>query len=223
MNKEFIKRLLKKRPAYFQVWAFLYSISDETDTTVIEYYLLLSKFKISRTTLRRIITDFGQEVDSKWTDNKLEVKFISSTGGQKVDKKRTRKTKPTEAVESCYKEMIAIYTDFVIKQIGIAPEINALQGKAMKDVIKFLKKQVLLKQPTLENNESELNSEILTSWNIILENWNLLDKFFSTQIKVNQISSNLPNIIAQIKSKSQNLRNAKYTNRFNEIGNLNFE
>jgi hypothetical protein len=117
--------------------------------------------------------------------------------------------------------MVSIYTEFAIKQIGIAPEINALQGKSIKDVISFLGKQVLLKQPDL--NEEQLNSEIISSWKIILDNWNLLDKFFSTQIKVNQISSNLPNIIAQIKSKNQNLRNVKYTNRIDQIGTLNFE
>jgi hypothetical protein len=220
MNKEFLKKLFMKRPTYFQVWAFLYSISDQTDTAVIEYSLLLSKFKISRTTLRRIITEFGQEVDSKWTDNKLEIKFLSQVSGQKVDKKRTVK-QPKKDKFTCYKEMVSIYTDFAIKQIGVAPEINALQGKSIKDVIAFLGKQVLLKQPDL--NEEQLNSEIISSWNIILDNWNLLDKFFSTQIKVNQISSNLPNIIAQIKSKNQNLRNVKYTNRIDEIGTLNFE
>ena len=66
-----MKYLNEKPEPYLMVWVFLFVNSNDSNEITIPTLNLLSKFKISRTTLRRII-DFG----CKWT-----------ASGQQVDRK----------------------------------------------------------------------------------------------------------------------------------------
>lgn len=69
-----MKYLNEKPEPYLMVWVFLFVISNDDGETNVSYSNILSKFKISRTTLRRIIdfgcmwTASGQQVDSNWTE-----------------------------------------------------------------------------------------------------------------------------------------------------------
>ena len=92
-----MKYLNEKPEPYLMVWVFLFVNSNDSNEITIPTLNLLSKFKISRTTLRRIIdfgckwTASGQQVDSNWTDKLLIINFPTIEGGQQVDSKWTEK------------------------------------------------------------------------------------------------------------------------------------
>ena len=89
---------------------------------------------------------------------------------------------------SIYADSIKLYDEFCHKQIGCGCKMDGLQGKAMKSIIKYLKTQV---------KESD---EALMAWQYILANWDKLDEFHQKQIKLNQIDSNLMNILNQLRN-----------------------
>jgi hypothetical protein len=102
LSKGFINYLSEKPDPYLRVWCFFYGKSDENGVFETSIPYLLSRFKISRTTLRRIIsygvwwTESGLKVDSKWTDNALKIIFVTEFGGLKVDSKWTESGHLTE-------------------------------------------------------------------------------------------------------------------------------
>ena len=102
LSKDFINYLSEKPDPYLRVWCFFYGKSNDNGIFETPIPFLLSKFKISRTTLRRIIsyaivwTESGLKVDSKWTDNTLKIIFVTEFGGLKVDSKWTESGHLTE-------------------------------------------------------------------------------------------------------------------------------
>lgn len=102
LSKDFINYLSEKPDPYLRVWCFFYGKSDANGVFETPIPFLLSKFKISRTTLRRIIsygvwwTESGLKVDSKWTDNALKIIFVIEFSGLKVDSKWTESGHLTE-------------------------------------------------------------------------------------------------------------------------------
>jgi len=126
LSKDFINYLSEKPDPYLRVWCFFYGKSDANGVFETPIPFLLSKFKISRTTLRRIIsygvwwTESGLKVDSKWTDNALKIIFVTEFGGLKVDSKWTESghltekkvvKKPAPKVESTADIQINISTE----------------------------------------------------------------------------------------------------------------
>lgn len=102
LSKGFINYLSEKPDPYLRVWCFFYGKSDENGVFETSIPYLLARFKISRTTLRRIIsygvwwTESGLKVDSKWTDNALKIIFVTEFSGLKVDSKWTESGHLTE-------------------------------------------------------------------------------------------------------------------------------
>jgi DNA-binding transcriptional regulator YhcF (GntR family) len=89
---------------------------------------------------------------------------------------------------SIYAECIKLYDEFCHNRIGCGCKMDGLQGKAMKSIIKYLKTQVR------HEKEAKL------AWEYILRNWDRLDEFHQKQIKLNQIDSNLMNILNQLRN-----------------------
>ena len=211
---------------------------------------MLSKFKIPKTTLHRILScstewnESGMKVERKWNNNLLKISILSVVDGTEVErkwngsgmksaKKRQKKSlqhgeeiglemdseKPNKKV---FPEMVRIYDEFCKQKIGVGAKMDSLQGKSLKSIIDFLSTQIKTKQG--ENiSEQQLNESILTSWQLILSKWDLVNGFYAEQVKLSQINANLPNILIQIKSNKTNKRDAKFNNIENEIGNVNFE
>ena len=86
--------------------------------------------------------------------------------------------------------MIAIYDTFIKSKLGVGAKIDGQQGKAMKSIITYLKTNV----------KGETEKDILTAWQFIFEQWDLLDDFTQKQIKLSQINSNILNILNQIRN-----------------------
>jgi hypothetical protein len=102
LTKGFIKHLSEKPDPYLRVWCFFYGESNASGVFETSIPFLLARFKISRTTLRRIIsygivwTESGLKVDSKWTDNTLKIIVVTEFSGLKVDSKWTESGQITE-------------------------------------------------------------------------------------------------------------------------------
>lgn len=82
-----------------------------------------------------------------------------------------------------------LYNNFHIEKAGVPPDINALSGKSLKGIITYLTK-IVIKQD---------DDGITAAFKFILEQYPLWDKFYQNQLKLNQIHSNLTNIIKNIK------------------------
>jgi hypothetical protein len=101
VQKDFLKYLLNKPDAYLVVWSWMFANSDDDGVYTCTPSSLLSRFKITRSTLQRIIdygvswAESGQKVGSKlgrkWADNELKVTFPIGFSGRKVGGKMGRK------------------------------------------------------------------------------------------------------------------------------------
>jgi hypothetical protein len=93
LDKSFWKYLLEKPHSYIGVWTFFYANSDDDGVFTTPYPYVLSRFKLSRSSLQRIV-DFGtkwaengQKVGRKWADKELTIIFTTTISGQKVGRK----------------------------------------------------------------------------------------------------------------------------------------
>lgn len=228
MNKLFIEHLIKKPHQYLLVWSFIYANSDNDDLFQGQYQVILSKFSISRTTLQRIVdygceytNQSGQKVGRKWADKILTIKFVKDVSGQKVGRKRAVNNSQKENSDStCYKLMVEVYNDFCNERLGMGAKIDAMQGKSMKLIISYLQSQILNKQGQL--SKDELNLETVNAWKYILSHWSCLSDFYSQQVKLNQINSNLPNILTQIRKSNKKSRDEKFASTTNQIDGISF-
>jgi hypothetical protein len=238
--------LLKKPHQYLLVWSFLYANSNAEGVYSDNYQNLLAQFKVSRSTLQRII-EFGcgfeasgQKMGRKWAGKELIIIFITEDGGQKMGRKWAEKKVNAEQnggqplkgtvqqknqdkqVSNSYLAMVKEYDLFCISYTGMGAKMDAMQGNSMKQIIKYLSSQVINKKGG-NIGDAILMQEIIAAWKFILANWSVLDTYYSKQIKLNQINSNLPNILTQLRNNKQKLRNEKFANSVIEVERINFE
>lgn len=209
MNREFIKYLILKPNNYILVWTYIYSRLDEKDSATIYIHELMSRYKIPKSTMKRIV-DYGMSYDGlnlnyKWINNYLQISGLDIVSEPKVNKKRTdskpkmvqkRTRKPASTL---YTKMIEMYDKFCVEQTGVGCKIDGAQGKSLKQIIKFLETQCKKKNEL--QTEGQLEDNVLLSWEYILGNWDKLDDFHSSKIKLTEINSNMSNILVKIKQK----------------------
>lgn len=101
---------------------------------------------------------------------------------------KNQKESPQDASE--FKKMMELYDSFC-KKNEIVIRITASDGKALKEIIAYLKEI-----PSVKNKEKD----IYQTFEFILNNFGNLDKWMQTQTQLRQINSQLPNIINQLKN-----------------------
>ena len=75
------------------MWTYFYANSDENGVFTTPYAYVLSRFKITRSTLQRIVefgtkwAENGQKVGRKWADKELTIIFTTEVVGQKMGRK----------------------------------------------------------------------------------------------------------------------------------------
>lgn len=137
-------------------------------------------------------SDFEKSItsDLKSVNNSSEgdvPKQKENATGERLTAKNQKET-TGDATE--FKKMIDLYDSFC-KKNEIVMRITASDGKAMKDIIAYLKEI-----PSVKNNEKD----IYQTFEFILNNFGNLDKWMQTQTQLRQINSQLPNIINQLKT-----------------------
>ena len=240
---------MQKPPIYLQVWAYIYASSNEDGVFKTQYVFVLSRFKITRSTLQRIVefgagwAENGQRMGREWADKELTIIFPTQVVGRKVGRKwaesgqkkavethvkpnadyqPTTETREKTPSDKLYPKMVNVYNEFCVKRIGVGAKMDGLQGKCMKSIIAYLATQVKMKKGD-EITESEMNEGIISAWEYILSKWDLVKGYYADQIKLSQINANLPNILMQLKTSKTNNRDAKFSNIQSEIGNVDFD
>lgn len=89
--------------------------------------------------------------------------------------------------KSTYSTAMSLYHSFYLNCAGMEPRINAVEGKALKDILAYLKQ--------LGGNDT-VAVELLTQ---VFSGWSKLDMFYANQIELRQINKNLPAILRTIK------------------------
>ena len=262
MNKQFLNALLSKPEPYLKVWVYVYCNLNEEQSFSMPTSYMLSMFKVSRSTLQRIV-DFGcewkasgKQVESKWNHNSLNINWHGEVSGKQVESKRKASGKEIEPIvevkeqqveidefvefeqvveeqpkkrrkkaesDKLYPQMIEAYDSFCQSKIGMGAKINAHQGKAMKSIIEYLTNQVRAKHGEDLVSEETIKEGVLIAWQYILNNWSKITGYYAEQIKLNQIDSNLPNLLMQLKNNSKNKRDEKYSDTYNEVRRINFD
>ena len=258
MDKQFLNALLSKPDPYLKVWVFVYCNLDDKQSFSMPTSYMLSMFKVSRTTLQRIVhfgCDWkanGNKLESVWSNNLLTInvyfaKDVSQLPNQKtievqtieqpkqieqvlefedvIEEQPKNKRKKTES-DKLYPQMIEAYDTFCKTRIGMGAKINAHQGKSMKSIMEYLTNQVQAKHQDEVISEEAIKENVLVAWQYILNNWSNITGYYAEQIKLNQIDSNLPNLLMQLKNnknKKPNVRDEKFVTNYNQVGQVNFD
>ena len=133
-----------------------------------------------------------------------EMTEINKNGDQEILQKMKKET-----TEPLFKNFMAFYFEWMEKEIGIKPQIDGGDGKALKSIIKYFR------------SISEDETAIIQVWETILINYKKWDNFHQKQLRLKQINSNLINIINSIKNGKQSITDGKsITQQREEIGNI---
>jgi hypothetical protein len=224
LNKKFIQNLVAKPNNYLLVWGYIFSRFDEQNKASIYLYEIYAKYKVPKSTLKRIV-DYGVsisglEMDYKWISNTLHISILGDVSESKVVHNRTKNEPKVVAkrakpkANSLYSKMIELYDNFCQKNTGVGGKIDGMQGKAMKSIIIFLTKQCSRKNSNL--NKEELDENVLLSWEYILNNWDKLDDYNRSRIKLSDINSSMLNILMKLKEQPINKKQKQRYEQINQ-------
>lgn len=93
-----------------------------------------------------------------------------------------------------HNSIVEIYYQWHEKQFGIEPQFDSSDGKAVKELIKYL--QINIK------NKDGGEAEILQAWSLIFEHYDKWDDFRKKLTRMRQIVPNISQIIIDIKKKT---------------------
>lgn len=96
-----------------------------------------------------------------------------------------------------YEGCVAVYDTWLKLRTGVGVKMDGVQGKAMKEIIKYLDAQKINKEQPVEE-----------VWEFILNSWDKLTDYHKNKLKLSEINSDLINILNQIKNGK-----SKYTNQ----------
>jgi hypothetical protein len=110
----------------------------------------------------------------------------------------------TPPKKTLHQKIIEIHNDFYLKTVTVPYKFaGGADGAAVKEIINYLKKVVGEKKKTANDSETT-DVDIENSFRYIFANYDMWENFYKKQLKLSQINSNLPNIIANIKNPISN-------------------
>lgn len=172
-----------------------------------------------------------EEIQPSETGSLFEVPEEPKQKPKPVKKTPTKSPPKKENTEEgkLYSAMTKIYFEWFEKLSGVKPNFNSVEGSSLKKIINYFK--ILNKDNKVEGEGNEFD-EVTKMFQFILTNWNLIDTFYQKQTKLQQINSNLQNIINDIKNghkrkststskdKSNNARGERLQSSFNRIDEM---
>tara|TARA_R110000744_G_scaffold106225_1_gene202436 strand:+ start:1855 stop:2631 length:777 start_codon:yes stop_codon:yes gene_type:complete len=135
-----------------------------------------------------------QEMQSKKTINAIPQKQVT------IPNSKTTYNKPKDN-NPYYTELLFVYDKFCKETFDAPAKINGMEGKALKQIISYLKGLCKVK------GDDSLEA-VKNAFSYILSNWSSLEPFLQKQIKLSQINSNLANIINQLKNGTERKSNS---------------
>lgn len=108
---------------------------------------------------------------------------------------------PSEGGE-LYRKYVTLWFTFYERFTGLKPRFNAIEGKHLKEIIKYL-------QEICQSDQ-----EALHTWEALLSNWQKVDKFHQKNTDLKYINSNLNRILQDAKRQANGNANAKYSDSF---------
>ena len=131
-----------------------------------------------------------------------EVLFAEEAKPKPTQKKKTPPKSKT-VPDPIYKKCTEIYFEWFEKLSGVKPKFDAIDGASLKKIISYFKS---IHHDA--NDGTDEFQEVTKMFSIIFLKWEKIDPFYQKQTKLNQINSNLQNIINDIKNKHTSRRNA---------------
>jgi hypothetical protein len=136
-------------------------------------------------TPEQLRSQFEKEYDNPWRLQGV----INSDYVYFLEGKLTDKTKPNPLT----KPIIDLYFKWYEELTGLEPDFSKGEGNAAKKIAGYMTRLVKKKCP----NPTE--KQVIDGFAFVLNNYKKWDKFYQGQLKISQISSNITNIIANIK------------------------
>lgn len=116
-------------------------------------------------------------------------------------------------VTSLHSKFIEVYCNWYLRKVGAKYKMSGgPDGNAVKQMISYIK----LAQKEKTGIDST-DIEVIGAWEFILENYAKWESFYQAQMKLAQINSNLPNIMANIRGISKSGNNITHQETHNEI------
>lgn len=129
-------------------------------------------------------------------------KAIPSDTGSKPKRKVPPKEKGETKPETITQRFLEAYDIFLNERTGSGEKFSVPGRAGLKKIIDHLRAQVKKKNP--DEDDIFIENQTVHVWNVILQYFDKWDKFHQGQLKLEQINSNLVNIMASIKSQKQN-------------------
>jgi len=200
MNQEILRVLLKKRSkSYALVWAAIYAFAEkgEMKGSVAELCALL---KVSKSTLLRGLNE-GLKID-EGIQYSINSDALLINGLLKT-KKAVKQ--PDNEKSVVWKPMLNVYSEFFLERTGLRPKISAADGKALKNIIAYLKQQV---------KDKADEKAVVGAWQYVFANWDVLNDYHKSRVKLVQIDSDLPNILYMMKQPKTHKSNESRLDKF---------
>lgn len=102
---------------------------------------------------------------------------------------------PEPLTNKTYADCIGLYNSFCLKKLNVSAKIDGAQGNAMKSIIAYLSSIPKIKEGAHTVQES---------LSFVFDNWDKVDSFYQTKIKLTDINSNFINILNSIRNPSKN-------------------
>lgn len=101
-----------------------------------------------------------------------------------------------------YQRFIEIYHAWYLKNEGMPPKIDGAAGNAAKSLLGYFEKIVKSRAEVdkKEYTPEQFENRVLDAWQLVLDNWGLLEPFYQGKIRIIDINSNIQNIIKQVKN-----------------------
>jgi hypothetical protein len=93
-------------------------------------------------------------------------------------------------VESQYQKFVSVYDEFCKTRMGLGARMTPAQGKALKEIMAYLKEQ----------SHTKDEAGALKAWIFILAHWDRVGDFIGKQKALTQINKNLVEILDKIRN-----------------------
>lgn len=161
--------------------------------------------------------DLFADQDAKIADNNCYDIYNSNSKSIKEDESSLNTSEKNEIITNVIQAAGAIYVDFYKAETGIEPQRSAAGNKAMRSIAVYFLEQVI---KSGRHAPEKYFEKTVDSFRFIFKNLKFWGKYESGRVRLQDINSNLPNIIKNIKTslngKSTNHGNGHSPSKFAE-------